>query len=253
MSKQSIAETTTEALQEASPFTPAPGAAREPVTGPLHAMQLHRSDLTPDKILGSGQFGEVYLAYHTVKSKKKGTKIIKRAVKMLKGVADAAAKDEFVHECNMMVEAGEHTNLVKMVGVSLQQAPWLCVLEFLPNGDLQGLLQDLAADGITLELGVQLDMCRQLTEGGAHLASRRLVHMDLAARNVLVGKNNVMKIADLGLTHLCCDEGPYYVLPARIPLALKWLSPEAMESLFFSEYSDVWAMAVTFWEIFMYS
>jgi len=211
-------------------------------------MQIHRADLKAERILGSGQFGEVYLAIQVTPNKRE----IKRAVKMLKNGATPDAKTEFVQECNMMVLAGKHPNIVQMVGVALQQPPWLCVLEFLPYGDLQGLVSDLAAESKVLELGVVLKLSEQLINGCAHLASKRIVHMDLAARNVLVGPNNLLKIADLGLAHEMVVDGEYYILPERIPLALKWMSPESMENLFFSEYSDVWAIGVTIWEIFSY-
>jgi serine/threonine protein kinase len=46
----------------------------------------------------------------------------------------------------------------------------------------------------------------QLAAGCNHLASRQLVHMDLAARNVLVGDDSLVKVADFGLTRPF-DEG----------------------------------------------
>lgn len=139
-------------------------------------MQIHRSDLKAEKLLGAGQFGEVYLAHHTVTTPQRVT-VVKRGVKMLKGSATPNAKAEFTHECTMMVEAGPHPNVVQMVGVALQQAPWLCVLEFIPYGDLQGVLQSLAANKISLKLKLQLHMAKQLCDGCAHLTSKRLVHM----------------------------------------------------------------------------
>jgi hypothetical protein len=35
----------------------------------------------------------------------------------------------------------DHDNLVSMVGVAVQQAPWLVVLEFMQFGDLRAVLQ----------------------------------------------------------------------------------------------------------------
>ena len=55
-------------------------------------------------------------------------RLVPRAVKILKDGASAQDKDEFVHEAEVMLVL-RHPNLVQMVGVALQQRPWLSVLE----------------------------------------------------------------------------------------------------------------------------
>ena len=51
-----------------------------------------------------------------------------------------------------------------------------------------------------------LHWAKQLASGLGFLASKKYVHMDMAARNCLVGTGNVIKVADFGLTHHY-DEG----------------------------------------------
>ena len=48
-----------------------------------------------------------------------------------------------------------------------------------------------------------------------------MVHMDLAARNVLVGASNRCQIADFGLTNKMHGGKNYFQLPDKIPLAMK--------------------------------
>lgn len=50
-----------------NPFQPAAGAEREQPKGDLALKQIHRGDLKAMKVLGAGQFGEVYLAIQSAK------------------------------------------------------------------------------------------------------------------------------------------------------------------------------------------
>jgi len=238
-------------LQKRNPFKVS-NEKREAATGALYNKQIHRGDLQADKLLGAGQFGEVYLAHQYVKSRDGTKKKLKRAVKLLKGEADSKAKQEFMHECNIMLDIGDHPNVVKLIGVAVQQVPWLCVLDFQQYGDLRAVMLACKQKGIVCTTMEQAHIMTQLASGCGAIAKKRMVHMDLAARNVLVGDTLKCKIADFGLTHKMSSEGDWYHMKQRIPLAMKWMSPEALENLFFSEFSDVWSLGVVFWEILAY-
>jgi hypothetical protein len=80
------------------------------------------------------KYNQVYLA--TQLRKNSDGKIVKtpRAVKTLKSnIADETAKKMFLRECLIMVAVGKHKHVVSMVGVAVQQAPWLVVLPFLKS------------------------------------------------------------------------------------------------------------------------
>ena len=55
-----------------------------------------------------------------------------------------------------------------------------------------------------------------------YLNSQRIIHRDLACRNVLVMSPDWVKIADFGLSHILEDAGSYYkTMNSRRPLPLE--------------------------------
>ena len=126
-------------LRKKNPFA-AFSSTREPIGGPLFALQIHRADLRAVKVCGMGQFGEVYLAKQMKKpgegEPELGGNYVMRAIKVLKGAASVADRGEFLHEAEMMLKL-KHPNLVELVGVAVQQRPWLTVIEYLDYGDGQ--------------------------------------------------------------------------------------------------------------------
>ncbi|KAI8484533.1 regulation of mast cell degranulation [Branchiostoma belcheri] len=75
------------------------------------------------------------------------------------------------------------------------------------------------------------------------------VHGDLAARNVLVGEDLVVKIADFGLTTDIYERG-YQRQDAEQKIPVRWMAPERlMREGRYTNKSDVWSFGVVLYEI----
>lgn len=57
-----------------------------------------------------------------------------------------------------------HSHMMQLIGVAVQQRPWLMVLEYLQYGDLRNLLKGCAAKGIELHYDEQLNFAIQVMQ-----------------------------------------------------------------------------------------
>ena len=97
--------------------------------------------------------------------------------------------------------------------------PWLLVAEFMPHKDLGNLLKFCKSAKMQLRIHELVHFAAQIAAGCEHLESAcvtckvparsrpqlRIIHRDLAVRNVLIGEGNQAKIGDFGLAQYLPD------------------------------------------------
>ena len=151
----------------------------------------------------------------------------------------------------------EHENLVRILGVAIQQRPWLSVLELCLFGDLGGYLRKLNRYKAKLRFREMRLVSVQIANGMSYMEQKRYVHMDLAARNVMLSGGNVAKVGDFGLTKKLGPKGApgsdFYRLNKPLKLPIAWMSIESLTLKIFSCKSDVWGFGVVLWELFSYA
>ncbi|XP_022252629.1 proto-oncogene tyrosine-protein kinase receptor Ret-like [Limulus polyphemus] len=236
--------------------------------------EFPRDRLILEETLGEGEFGKVMRAqawsingqevYSTV------------AVKMLKGDGSFSEQQDLLSEFNMLKEVC-HPNVIKLLGACTQKGgPLYVIVEYAQFGSLRSYLRKIRSLGFecndvsVAQVGNPMylsdggDICRhddvqltrrdlisfawQIAKGMAYLSDMKLIHRDLATRNVLLATGNVVKISDFGLSR-DVYEGDTYLKKSKGRVPVKWMAIESLEDQIYTSKSDVWSFGVVLWEI----
>ncbi|KAE8743333.1 hypothetical protein FOCC_FOCC011072 [Frankliniella occidentalis] len=204
--------------------------------------------------LGEGAFGTLYVAeadgipeYGTTTSL--GKRLV--AVKFLNQGAGEKEKADF-HKDVRLLSALEDPRLARVLGMCSRGEPLCVALEYLPHGDLHRFLRERAPldqlDEHAVDFNTLLYMASQIASGMRYLETLNFVHRDLAARNCLVGDNYEIKISDFGTDNELYS-ADYYTFGENVALPVRWMAWESVFLGKFTTKSDVWAFAVTLWEM----
>ncbi|KAI8491540.1 Endothelial cell-specific molecule 1 [Branchiostoma belcheri] len=220
--------------------------------GWLNRWERSADDLTLDELVGLGAFAQIRRGQLRVAGAD-----VTVAVKSVRG-EDRRCYRAFCREVAALIavhennhdQHGGHPNIVKLFGVVTKSSPKSILLEFAAKGELLLILkqQPRPIGSLVMFLSYAVQISRALNE----LRNLRIAHGDVAARNVLVGGDDVAKLADFGLAHDVYTTTTYVSTvqgDADELLPLKWMALESLESREFTCESDTWSFGVLLWEI----
>ncbi|KAI6653292.1 Activated CDC42 kinase 1 [Oopsacas minuta] len=148
-----------------------------PVSG---AILISHQEIVELGIIGTGNFGEVsrgmWRYNHNMAPKPVAVKIV--------STVSGENRDQIMKEAEVWNKL-EHENIVRLYGVTVTQ-PYKMIMELAPKGSLDKYLRS-KVNQLSIERMWQYSC--QISKGMEYLHSKRIIHRDLACRNVLLSND----------------------------------------------------------------
>uniref|UniRef100_A0AC35U6P9 Protein kinase domain-containing protein n=1 Tax=Rhabditophanes sp. KR3021 TaxID=114890 RepID=A0AC35U6P9_9BILA len=185
------------------------------------------------KELGVGNFSKVKLGVHVLTKVKVAIKI------MEKSKMDQKAQRLLAREIECM-EVLHHPNVIRLFECVETLSKTFLIMEYAGCGELysyvhqKGKLNEEAAKPIFA----------QLISALAHLHSKKIVHRDIKAENVIFSDPGWIKLADFGFSCIHKDDGMLSTFCGSPPYAAPELykDPDAASNDYYGPAVDIWAL-----------
>jgi WD40 repeat protein len=139
------------------------------------------------RLLGQGNFAEVYLGEHTHLR-------TTAAIKVLHTQVTADDMVQFQQEA-LLLASLKHPHIIRVLDFGLDgQTPYL-VMDYAPNGSLRTRY----ARETRLPVLTVVDYVKQIAEALQYAHDRKVIHRDIKPENMLIGEKNEILLSDFGI------------------------------------------------------
>ncbi|XP_063371671.1 serine/threonine-protein kinase 10 [Cydia amplana] len=185
--------------------------------------------------LGDGAFGKVYKAQHKTTGQLAAAKMC--VLDNEDDLADFTVEIDILSECR-------HPNVVELhEAYFIENKLWM-LLEYCDGGALDSVMSELEKGLSEKQIAY---VCREMTRGLEFLHSRRVIHRDLKAGNVLATMQGGVKLADFGVSAKNKSTLQKHDTFIGTPY---WMAPEVVlcETFRDNPYDfkvDIWSLGIT--------
>jgi len=196
-------------------------------------------------VIGNGAYGTVYRA------RDKSTDTIVALKKMRFSLTEDGVPMAILREISLLkqLEKFDHPNIVRLLDICHGQRreremSLYLVFEHV-HQDLASYLEKCPPPGLPQDRIKYIQW--QILSGVDFLHSHRIVHRDLKPQNLLVTKDDVVKLTDFGLARIY----EFYTLLTSVVVTLWYRSPEVLMGLSYATPVDMWSCGCIFAELFL--
>ena len=192
--------------------------------------------------IGEGGMGIVFTAVQRSMAREVALKIL---------APKYATREKFVEQFIAEARAAgklNHQNLIQVHDVGTENGIHYFSMECV---DGPTCLEMLRSQG-QLEPAEALEIIRQVAKGLEYAHDHRLIHQDIKPDNIMVGTNNVVKLADLGISKTfdeAAADAPQGNEAKKIMGTPHYMAPEAAIGKKIDHRIDIYSLGATLWHL----
>lgn len=186
--------------------------------------------------LGQGAMGIVWLAEDRVLERRVAVKELPVHI-----AEDREFKERFFREAKILARL-THPNIVQLYDIVEDGDTVYYTMEY-----VEGQSLDRLSKGARLPLNTTLDYALQILRGMEYAHRMKIIHRDLKPMNILVRKDNIIKIADFGLAKLVGSSG--VTMAGTVMGSPLYMSPEQAMGEETDERSDIYSFSMVLYEL----
>lgn len=141
-----------------------------------------------------------------------------------------------------------HPNIVTVHDIGQDNNRHYIVMEFVDGRTLKQLVRLQNQQGRPLSIGQALDLGIQICAGIGYAHRANLVHCDVKSQNILVTRDDRVKVADFGIAR-AISEATQHTVDNQIWGTPHYFSPEQAAGLGATPASDVYAIGIVLFEL----
>ncbi|KAL3847169.1 hypothetical protein ACJMK2_018095 [Sinanodonta woodiana] len=189
------------------------------------------------RLLGSGTYGQAWLARENKTQRKCVVKVIKVANLTDKEVERCVTEVEILASCN-------HVNVVRYSKAYIDAGALNIVMEYAAGGDLQKKIKE--QNGMHLQKETVLDWFIQVCQALRYIHDKNILHRDLKTQNVFLTSHGIIKVGDFGIARMLRNQDDHALTTIGTPL---YISPEICLRKPYNSKSDMWAAGCLLYEL----
>lgn len=195
-------------------------------------METQIGDYVLTKQIGAGTFAAVKLGYHKVIQLPVAVKIIPR-----NNFSDPDHIERFQREVNLIKEM-DHPFIAEFYEVLEDENNFYVIMEYIENGNM---LDFVNKNGELQENHARHYFCQLVSVLEYLHDTKKVAHRDLKAENVLLDRNNNIRLIDFGLSNMFTTQDPYLKTACGSPA---YASPEMIKGQPYTILSDLWSAGI---------